>query len=231
MTPRQNLLQQIEVAARQASRDPKDIKLIAVSKLQDEGKIRGLFAEGQLDFAENYPQEFEQKQKLLLALNLRWHFIGHLQKNKLKLVVGRSLLIHSVDSVELAQKISDKAQALGVRQDCLWQVNLAGESTKGGLDAGASLRRWPELADLPGLQWKGLMTMPPLQNDAEENREHFRRLKELQHKLKSLDTHSPLDELSMGTSHDFAVAIQEGATLIRVGTLLFGERKKPTASS
>lgn len=202
-------------------------RILAVSKLQPEQKIRDLYSQGQRHFGENYVQEALEKVEHLKDLSdLHWHFIGHLQKNKAKYVVGKFSLIHSVDSLELAQALSRQCQTKNLEQNILLQVNLAGEETKGGFDRQTLLEKWSELKQLPGIHLCGLMTMPPLTETGEEVRLYFRELRELLEQLRSgvdLSTH-PLTELSMGTSHDYKVAVEEGATIVRLGTILFGER-------
>lgn len=202
-------------------------QVLAVSKLQPEIKVRKLFSEGQRHFGENYVQEALEKMEQLQDLpNLRWHFIGHLQKNKAKYVVGKFFLIHSVDSLELAQALSRQCLSKNVDQNILLQVNLAHEETKEGFDKNTLLTNWSELQQLPGLHICGLMTMPPLTETGEEVRLYFRELRGLLDQLRrGTDLHiHPLTELSMGTSHDYKVAIEEGATIVRLGTILFGER-------
>ncbi len=201
---------------------PPTAKIVAVSKLQSIEKIRALFSQGQRKFAENYVQEAMEKQKTLGDLEIEWHFIGRLQKNKAKLVVGSFALIHSVDSLELAEVINRKAQEKSLEQKILIQLNLAGENTKGGFSEESFSRLVPALAALKSIQIHGFMTMPPLFENPEETRIFFRKLYELR---KFYSSYFPfLSELSMGTSSDFRVAAEEGATLIRLGSILFGER-------
>lgn len=202
-------------------------KVLAVSKLQPADKIRFLYNQGQRRFGENYVQEALQKQKDLADLtDIEWHLIGHLQKNKAKMVAGAFHLIHSVDSLELAQTLSRQCQAKGAEQNILIQVNLAQEESKEGFSKQKLLESWKPLTELPHLHIFGLMTMPPLTETGVEVRPYFVELRELRDQLKGvtdLQTH-PLTELSMGTSHDYSVAVEEGATIVRLGTILFGER-------
>lgn len=208
-------------------RTRESLKILAVSKLQPIEKVRRLHAAGHKTFAENYVQEALLKQDSLKELDIEWHFIGSLQRNKVKLVVGKFALIHSVDSVELAKAISSHAEKIKTTQKILLQVNLAQEATKGGFNRETLLAQWAELAHLPGLDITGLMTMPPLTDEAEEVRPYFRDLRSLQLDLqKQSEGRHGLRELSMGTSHDYHVAIEEGATIVRLGTILFGERPK-----
>lgn len=202
-------------------------KLLAVSKLQTPQKIRHLYAEGQRRFGENYVQEALEKQELLADLpDIEWHLIGHLQKNKSKHVVGKFHLIHSVDSLELAQSLNKHAEKLNIQQNILIQVNLAGETSKTGFDKERLLSQWNDVTSLANLKINGLMTMPPLTETGEEVRPFFRELRELRDQLRerTADSRHSLEELSMGTSHDYSVAVEEGATILRLGTILFGER-------
>lgn len=202
-------------------------QILAVSKLQPESKIRALYEEGQRRFGENYVQEALEKINHLQDLpDIQWHLIGNLQKNKAKHVVGKFTLIHSVDSLELAETLSKQCENQKVTQNILIQVNLAKEETKSGFDKQRLLLGWKHLTHLPRLHILGLMTMPPLTETGEEVRLYFRELRQLIEELRSETdlSHHPLTELSMGTSHDFKVAIEEGATIVRLGTILFGER-------
>ncbi|MDG0817074.1 YggS family pyridoxal phosphate-dependent enzyme [Bdellovibrio svalbardensis] len=202
-------------------------KLLAVSKLQPAHKVHSLYEDGQRSFGENYVQEAIEKIEQLNSLpDIEWHLIGHLQKNKAKQVVGKFHLIHSVESLALAQALSRQCEAKKIEQNILIQVNLAQEETKSGFDKETVVKQWAELTQLPHLKIYGLMTMPPLTETGEEVRPYFRELRELREELKkqtNTQVH-PMTELSMGTSHDYLVAIQEGATIVRLGTILFGER-------
>ncbi|MEN0057667.1 MAG: YggS family pyridoxal phosphate-dependent enzyme [Bdellovibrio sp.] len=202
-------------------------QILAVSKLQSAEKIRELYSKGQRHFGENYVQEALDKIKELQDLkDIQWHFIGHLQTNKIKHILGSFSLIHSVDSLRLAEQLSRHCQDKGVQQRILLQMNLAREESKGGLSRAELENKWDLLKALPGLQICGLMTMPPLTESGEEVRPYFRELREQLQRLREKTdlTQHPLQELSMGTSHDFAVAIEESATIVRLGTILFGER-------
>lgn len=215
------------MALKEITEKAKPAKILAVSKLQPAEKVRALHAEGQRLFGENYVQEALEKQSVLSDLSdIQWHLIGHLQKNKAKLVVGKFHLIHSVDSLELAQVISRQCEQKGVSQNILIQVNLAGEASKEGFSAETLENQWAELMKLPHLHIYGLMTMPPLTETGAEVRPYFAELRQLRDRLKTTTdtTVHPLNELSMGTSHDYPVAVEEGATIVRLGTILFGER-------
>lgn len=197
----------------------KNVQIIAVSKKQSIEKIRTLFFEGQRLFAENYVQEALKKQKELNDLKIEWHFIGHLQSNKVKSIVGHFELIHSIDSVKLIETINKVAKEKQLIQKILLQVNFSKETTKEGFDEPEVLPVLRNIKKYPHIQVLGLMTMPPLVDTPEENRIYFQ-------KAAKLLRQTNLDVLSMGTSHDFSAAIQEGATYIRLGTILFGEREK-----
>jgi MAF protein len=196
----------------------KGCQLLAVSKLQPVEKIRSLYQTGQRQFAENYVQEALEKQKLLAALpNIEWHFIGTLQKNKTKNVVGNFKIIHSVDSQLLAEKISHEAIKKGLVQQIILQINLAKEATKSGFDEKTLLMNFSNINELRGIKVVGLMTMPPLSDDPEKTRPYFKNLRLLAQNL-------GLQELSMGTSSDYNIALEEGSTMVRLGTVIFGQR-------
>ncbi len=217
---------QISEICRQQNLPVETIKILAVSKLQPIDKITALLQQGQTDFGENYVQEFKEKQEYLQQKNINWHLIGHLQKNKVKLVVGRCHLIHSVDSVDLAHEINKRAANAGVRQKILLQVNVAGESSKEGFNPEILKAEIGNIFLLPHLEILGLMTMPPFVENPEDNRTYFRNLKILLRKIQLENgEQTSFRELSMGTSQDFQVAIEEGATWIRLGRNLFGPRQ------
>jgi pyridoxal phosphate enzyme (YggS family) len=202
-------------------------RLLAVSKFQSEEKIRKLYELGQRSFGENYVQEFLKKRQNLSDLTeMDWHFIGHLQTNKAKDVVGFCELIHSVDSLKLLEKLNSVLEnGMKAKQRILLQINLADEDSKSGFSEEDLRKMDSRYWNLPYIQICGLMTLPPLQNQPEENRPYFRRLKKLLDELnQSFSQDKRLVELSMGTSHDFHIALEEGATLVRLGTVLFGER-------
>jgi pyridoxal phosphate enzyme (YggS family) len=210
-------------AARRAGRDPSAVRLVAVSKTVDLERIRAAMDAGQDLFGENYLQEARDK---IAALGRRvgWHLVGHLQSNKAKGAVELFDLIHAVDRLKLAEALDAAAARLGKVQDVLIQVNQGGEATKSGVAPEAAPALLQEVARLPHLRVLGLMTMPPWLPDPEAVRPYFRALRELRDHLRGL-TGLPLTELSMGMSGDFAVAVEEGATLVRVGTAIFGERR------
>jgi hypothetical protein len=210
-------------AARQAGRAPEDVTLVAVSKLHPASDIRALAETGQTEFGENYVQEALSKQEDLAGLDVNWHFIGGLQTNKAKYVAGKFALVHSVDSSKLAKALHNKAVSLNTVQDILIQVNIAGETQKSGVET----ERLPELAEevlgMEGLRLAGLMTMPPFFDDPERARPVFARLRELRDGLETR-LGVKLPHLSMGMTGDFVPAVEEGATLVRIGTRIFGAR-------
>lgn len=193
--------------------------LLAVSKLQPIEKIRKLASLGQRAFGENYIQEALEKIETLNDLNVEWHLIGPLQKNKVKYLKNHFAYLHAIDSLELAELVSKKAAEVGYVQKIFIQVNLAQEATKAGFDETSLKNAWSKLCALTNVKIVGLMTMPPLQNVAQENAIYFKKLKDLADQLN-------VKELSMGTSTDYEVALKEGATWVRIGTVLFGERPK-----
>ena len=210
----------IDAACARAGRDPADVTLIAVSKTQPAEAVRAAAAAGARDFGENYAQELAGKRAACADLDVRWHFIGRLQRNKAKLVAGHVALVHAVETVELATELGKRS---AVVQPVLMSVNLAGEATKGGVteaDAPAVARA---IAGVANVRLDGLMTMPPPSDDPEASRVYFERLRALRDRL-AADLGAPLPVLSMGMSGDFEVAIACGATHVRIGTAIFGAR-------
>jgi PLP dependent protein len=216
---------QIALAAQKAGRDPGTIRLIAVSKTVPEEKIIAAQQAGAELFGENRVQEALEKINHLGQDGFTWHFIGHLQKNKVKDVVGRFDLIHSVDSAALAQVIDTKSQAQGQLTRILIQVNVSGEASKFGVSPDQLETTLRAIGKMKAVRVEGLMTIPPYDPDLEKSRQVFSRLRELRDQMAELAIDGiSLQELSMGMSHDFTVAIEEGATLVRVGTAIFGDR-------
>ena len=219
--------ERIETAARRAGRRAEEITLIGVSKTHPAEAIRAAYAGGLRDFGENRVQEWEGKRGGLGDLDAKWHLIGHLQSNKAARAAGLFHFVDSVDDFGLAQRL-DRARgdAGGVKLRVLLEVRVAEEETKNGV----GVTNLPELAEkvttLPALQLGGLMCIPPFLEDAAQVRPYFRKLRELRDQLEKR-TGLPLPVLSMGMSHDFEVAIEEGATEVRVGTALFGPRPAP----
>ena len=211
-------------ACARAGRSRDEVTLIAVSKTKPVSMIEELLPGGTRDFGENKVQELVDKYEVL-PKDIHWHLIGHLQRNKFKYVVDKACLIHSVDSMRLAETISEEGVKKGVTVPVLIEVNVAGEESKFGVTLEETEGLVREIAKLPSIQIKGLMTIAPYVEDPEENRVHFSRLKQLSVdiKNKNIDNVS-MDVLSMGMTGDYQVAIEEGATMVRVGTGIFGER-------
>jgi PLP dependent protein len=215
----------LEQAARAAGRDPASIRLVAVSKTFPSEAIRAAAASGQLEFGENRVQEGLQKIRATADQPLRWHLIGHLQSNKARKAVEGFDLIHSIDGVDLLRKVDDAAAALGKAPELLVQVDLAGEATKFGAPEITVPAIFEAAESLRAARLVGLMLLPPFAENPEDARPWFRRLKDLRDRLAAQGVPAArLRELSMGMSHDFTVAIAEGATMVRIGTAIFGER-------
>ena len=213
-------------AARRAGRDPSEITLIAVSKTFGADLVRAAWHAGQRDFGENKVQEGEQKIAATADLHgARWHLIGHLQSNKARKAAAAFGAIHSVDSLELLEKLDAAAAAHGTRPEVLVQADLAGEATKFGAgepDVEQMVRR---ALDARAVRLAGLMLLPPWNENPEETRPWFARLRALRERFTSAGVPAEaLRHLSMGMSHDFEVAVEEGATMVRVGTAIFGAR-------
>ena len=213
---------EIEQTANKSGRNVEEIELVAVSKAHDAEKVREAIAGGQLLFGESKVQEARAKIPLLPS-HLRWHLIGHLQKNKIRHALPLFELIHSIDSVDLAQQVERIAEEDGLFPRVLLQVNVAGEGSKFGFKPEVLVENMERLLELQRLSIEGLMTIPPLAADAEKSRPHFVRLRSLRSELEQR-FHLKLPHLSMGMSDDFAVAIAEGATIVRIGTRIFGPR-------
>jgi PLP dependent protein len=212
-------------AAQAAGRDPESVRLVAVSKTKPAQAIAEAFACGQVIFGENYVQELVAK-AAQLPQEISWHFIGHLQSNKVRQIAGLVDLIHSVDRLALAQEIDRQWGLLGRSCDILIQVNISCEPTKSGTSSEELLDLVREAAALPNLRIKGLMTMPPFFDDPAAARPYFAALRVLAREVEKEEIPGvEMRELSMGMSGDFEAAIGEGATLVRVGSALFGERE------
>lgn len=211
-------------AAVKAGRDPQTVRLVAVSKTRPPEDLLAAYRAGQVVFGENYVQELTAKTAAITE-PLEWHFIGHLQSNKVKYLAGLVTLIHSVDRLSLAEEISRQWGRLGRSCDVLVQVNIAGEATKSGTTEAGALQLVRAIAQLPNVRVRGLMTMPPFFDDPEAARPFFAELKRLSELIVAAAIPGvEMAELSMGMSGDFEAAIQEGATLVRVGTAIFGKR-------
>ena len=213
-------------AAKRAGRDPSGVRLLAVTKEQSDATVAKGIQAGMTLLGENKVQEASGKIEAFGRKNgLEWHFIGRLQKNKVKFIFDLFDLIHSVDSLALAEAFHKKAQKIGSCMPILLQVNISGEKSKLGIDPLDLPREIRKFAKLEGVKISGLMTIPPFDRDPETSRPYYARLRELRDTCSSLNIpRICLDELSMGMSNDYEVAIEEGATLVRVGTGLFGPR-------
>ena len=213
----------IEAACARCGRDPKEVTLIAVSKTKPVSMIQEIMEE-QTDFGENKPQELRDKYEVL-PKDLRWHMIGHLQRNKIKYIIDKTCLIHSVDSLRLAEAIDEEAQKHGIRMPVLIEVNMAKEESKFGIMPEDTISFIEKLSHFQHIQVNGLMTIAPFVENPEENRKHFRNLKKLYVDIKEKNIDNvTMCNLSMGMTGDYQVAIEEGATMVRVGTGIFGER-------
>ena len=216
--------QTIRLTCKESGRDENEVTLIAVSKTKPNEMIMEAYEAGVRDFGENYVQELTEKMESL-PKDIRWHMIGHLQRNKVKYIVGKVALIHSVDSVRLAEEINKEAGKLGIVQDILLEINMGREETKFGIYEEDAMDIVKEIAKLPNVRIKGLMTSAPYVVDSDENLKIF-------HKIMCLAvdiTNENVDNvymgvMSMGMSQDFVAAIKEGSTMVRVGSLIFGQR-------
>lgn len=216
--------ERISRAARAAGRRPEDVRLVAVSKTRPVADILEAFQAGQTVFGENYVQELQEK-AAQVDQPVEWHAIGHLQSNKVKYIAGTVALIHSVDRLSLAEEINRQWGRLGQVCNILVQVNISGEASKSGTSETEALQLVRDIARLPQLAVRGLMTMPPFFDDPDAARPYFAGLRRLAERIAAEAIPGvAMTELSMGMSGDFEVAIQEGATLVRVGTAIFGER-------
>ena len=214
----------IEEACQRSGRSAEEVTLVAVSKTKPNEMIEELYAAGHRDFGENYIQELRAKHEAL-PKDIRWHMIGHLQRNKVKQLIGQTVMIHSVDSLRLAETISAEAEKANTVVPVLIEVNMAGEESKFGISPQEAEALIRSACGLSGIKISGLMTIAPYTEDPETNRPYFAGLRQLAVDIgqKSIDNVS-MSVLSMGMTGDFEVAIEEGATHIRVGTGIFGER-------
>jgi pyridoxal phosphate enzyme (YggS family) len=217
--------EQIAHAAAKSGRSIDDVELVAISKTHDAEKVREAIEAGQTLFGESRIQEARVKIPELPS-NIRWHFVGHLQKNKIRHALALFELIHGVDSLALAQDVNRIAEEDGLHPRVLLEVNVAGEGSKFGFQPDKLRAEIESLLALPRLSILGLMTIPPIAEEAEASRKYFVQLRELRDSLQT-EFHVDLAQLSMGMTQDYAVAVDEGATLVRVGTAIFGERSKP----
>jgi PLP dependent protein len=222
-----NLRTRVDQACQKCGRQSRDVMILAVSKTFSSGVIQEAFKAGQIDFGENYVQELEEKRQLLSQHPLRWHFVGHLQSNKAKYIAEYIHLIHSVDDLSLGKEISKRSERWKKVQDVLVEVHTTDEATKYGVTPEKTIELIKELSYLPHLRVCGLMTMGPFSDDANDSRRSFRQLRELKREIESEGIENiQMQHLSMGMTHDFEVAIEEGSTLVRIGTAIFGRRMK-----
>lgn len=223
----QSLRKEIQMAAQSAGRSESEIKLIAATKSQSVENIKAAFDKGIIFFGENYVQEFLKKWKILKNWTPKpsFFFIGHLQTNKVKYLIGNIQEIHTVDSLKTIEKISVEAKKQATRVPILIQVNIGEESSKAGLLPNQLVSFFKSIPKSDFVQVKGLMTIPPYHENPEKSRPYFKRMKLLFESLKSEVPRYTLSELSMGMSHDFKIAIEEGATQIRIGEGIFGLQK------
>ncbi len=220
----ESIQKRIAAAAKRAGREASSVKLVAVSKTKPSAAIAEALQAGQLLFGENYVQELLEKTREL-PKNIQWHFIGSLQSNKVKYLAGLTSMIHSVDRLSLAREISRQWAKIDERCTILLQVNISGEETKSGTTTDGLLQLARDIAQLSNVRVRGLMTMPPFFDEPERARPYFRELRRLADILDAEKIPGiTMEELSMGMSGDFEVAIEEGATLVRVGSAIFGER-------
>lgn len=211
-------------ACNRAGRNPDDVKLIAVSKTKPVEMLKEVYDTGMRDFGENYVQELIDKIEVMPD-DINWNMIGHLQRNKVKYIVGKVSMIHSVDSLRLAEEINKESVKKNVITDILVEVNVAKEENKFGISTDEALEFIKEISVLPAIRVRGFMTSAPFVDDPEENRCYFRQLRQLLVDIneKNIDNIS-MDVLSMGMTNDYTVAVEEGATMVRVGTAIFGKR-------
>ena len=220
----QTVRNEITEACKRSGRDPKEVTLIAVSKTKPVSMIEEAIEAGQTVFGENKVQELCSKYEVL-PKNLSWHLIGHLQRNKVKYIADKAALIHSVDSLRLAQTIDQEGKKHNRVIPILIEVNVSGEDTKFGVSVEEALPLIEKISVLPNIRVKGLMTIAPFVENPEENRSVFRRLKQLSVDIGDKNMNNVyMDILSMGMTNDYQVAVEEGATMVRVGTGIFGER-------
>ncbi|NWH05379.1 YggS family pyridoxal phosphate-dependent enzyme [Desulfobacter latus] len=216
----------IHAAAQKSGQDASRVTLIAVSKRKPPEMIQAAMDAGHRDFGENYIQEAMEKIDLIGRKSATWHFIGHLQSNKAKFAVSYFDLIHTVDKVKLAREINRQAQKIGKIQEVLLQVNIARETTKSGAKENEIMDIAKQVCRFDNLHVSGLMCMPPFFDDPEDARIYFKKLKQISKNIETLNLpNTTMTHLSMGMSHDFRVAVEEGATLVRVGTAIFGARQ------
>lgn len=220
-----NVEKLIAKACQKAGRAKSEVTLVAVSKTKPVNLLKEAYDAGIRDFGENRVQELLDKIPEM-PTDIRWHMIGHLQRNKVKDIVGKVALIHSVDSLRLAEEISKESSKKEITTDILLEINISGEESKYGMSAEEASELVKAVAKLPAINIKGLMTVAPIQETPEQNRPYFRKLKQLSVDIRQKNVDNvTMDVLSMGMTEDFVTAIAEGATCVRIGTGIFGERQ------
>jgi len=223
--------ERIAAACQRSGRGPAEVKLVAISKTFPPESIRAAYEAGLRDFGENRVQEAIGKRPALSDLGITWHLVGHLQTNKAKPARDLFHWVHSLDSFRLAQKLEQAAAPRAGRLPVLLEVNLGGEESKAGVGESEIIQLAEQISQLATLEVRGLMVIPPFFDDPEEVRPYFRRLRELAQEIDAKNiANISMQELSMGMSHDFEVAIEEGTTFIRVGTAIFGARSRSEES-
>ncbi len=229
-----SVLEKVAAAAVRSGRDPKDVTLIAVGKMHEPKELQEVYDAGCRDFGENKVQELTGKIEVL-PKDINWHLIGHLQRNKVKYIAGKTTLIHSVDSLRLAEEIevqTNKLENGSLVSDILLEVNASGEISKFGIRPEESIQLCREISALRHVRVRGLMTVAPYVDDPEKNRSIFRKIRTISLDIRNANIDNvSMDILSMGMSGDYEVAIEEGATMVRVGTSIFGARDYSSQSS
>jgi len=229
-----SVLEKVAAAAVRSGRDPKDVTLIAVGKMHEPKELQEVYDAGCRDFGENKVQELTGKIEVL-PKDINWHLIGHLQRNKVKYIAGKTTLIHSVDSLRLAEEIEVQTNKLkngSLVSDILLEVNASGEISKFGIRPEEAIQLCREISALRHVRVRGLMTVAPYVDDPEKNRSIFRKIRTISLDIRNANIDNvSMDILSMGMSGDYEVAIEEGATMVRVGTSIFGERDYSSQSS
>jgi pyridoxal phosphate enzyme (YggS family) len=221
----ENVKDRINKAALKCNRDPESIQLVAVSKTISANRVKEAIDAGVTALGENYVQEARDKFNVLGTYPVSWHFIGHLQSNKAKYAVRLFDLIHSVDALKLARELNKQAKKINKIQDILIQINIGQEPSKSGSAIENAVNLIKDIILFENLSLKGLMAMPPFFNNPEKTRPYFIALRNLRDQIHNAFPKLVLNELSMGMTGDFEIAIEEGATLVRIGTAIFGERR------
>lgn len=223
----ENLRNRMQKACSRSGRNVEEVLLVAVTKTFGVDMIREALVVGQVDFGENYVQELNEKRVQLADRPVRWHFIGHLQTNKVKYIAGYVHLIHSVDNLKLAEEIQKRGEKENRRIEVLIEVHTTDEATKHGAAPGEVVGMVKKMSRLDHVRINGLMTMGPFSDDPNDSRPSFQKVVDLKRRIEQEGVENvSMSQLSMGMTHDFEVAIEEGATIIRIGTAIFGERRR-----